>query len=316
MHRLLAFACLLCCSGCFLLRPQMRPAPPEPVQRTAERLERGRYLVEHVMACSWCHSQHDWTRYLGPKVPGTEYGGGVCLGPKDDVNGELCTQNISSHADGMGWWSDGEIIRAVREGVGRDGRALFPFMPYERYRVLSDEDAAAMVVYLRTLPARGGKPPPVHIRWPTSMLLNFVPRPLPGPQAEPPAADRLARGRYLAELAMCDHCHTAQPKGMRKPGRDFAGGFDLRGPWGRVVSPNITPDATGLGTTTREEFVGRFKSFLEADDAAVAMPAGATIMPWRSYAHMSEEDLGLIYDWLMAQKPVENVVAPFGPFDP
>ena len=53
---------------------------------------------------------------------------------------------------GIGRVSDDAIARAIREGVGADGRALFALMPYEEYRRIPDEDVAAIVVYLRSLP--------------------------------------------------------------------------------------------------------------------------------------------------------------------
>lgn len=309
---LLPFAALAVLSGCILAGPMMRPAAKAPFPRTPEKLERGRYLVENVMACAFCHSQHDWTKFLGPEVPGTEYAGGVCLGPANDVNGDVCTQNLTSHPDGLGNWTDDEIVRAVREGVSRDGRALFPFHPYQRYAVMSDDDAQAMVVYLRSLPPRPGASRRVRLHWPTSWLVNLVPRPAPVPQRGPRPEDRLERGRYLTELAACDHCHTKQPRGMRESGRDFAGGFVLTGPWGKVVTPNISPHPTGLARFSRDEFISRFKSFLEVDTDSPALPAGATVMPWVHMAGITEEDLGLIHDFLATQRPVENQVAPFG----
>ena len=92
-------------------------------------------------------------------------GAGVChTGPEvADFPGKLCVPNITSHATaGIGEWTDGEILRAIREGIGRDGRALFPMMPYTEYRKMSDEDAHAVVAYLRTLPAIDQKVEPLR----------------------------------------------------------------------------------------------------------------------------------------------------------
>ena len=61
---------------------------------------------------------------------------------------------------GAGSWTDDQLARAMREGVGHDGRALFPIMPYQHYRNMSDEDLASVVVYLRSLP-------PVHNQLPS-----------------------------------------------------------------------------------------------------------------------------------------------------
>ena len=53
---------------------------------------------------------------------------------------------------GRATWSDDQLARAIREGIGHDGRALFPMMPYTRFREMSDEDLASVIVYLRSLP--------------------------------------------------------------------------------------------------------------------------------------------------------------------
>ena len=54
---------------------------------------------------------------------------------------------------GLGNWTDDEIARAVREGVAKDGHALFPIMPYPNFRHMSDEDLASVIVYIRSIPA-------------------------------------------------------------------------------------------------------------------------------------------------------------------
>jgi len=73
---------------------------------------------------------------------------------------------------GSGNWSDDALARAIREGAGHDGRALFPMMPYENFRYLSDEDVASIVVFLRTLP-------PVRNPLPTTRLIFPVKYPDP-----------------------------------------------------------------------------------------------------------------------------------------
>jgi hypothetical protein len=301
---------LLLLSGCFIAGARMRPASTEVVERTPERVERGRYLVEHVCGCLYCHSQHDWSTYTGMVKPGTKGGGGVCLTYEHDVRGNVCTQNLTPHADGLASWTDGDIMRAMREGVSRDGRALLPWMPYKYYREMSDDDARAVVAYLRTLPPVAGRHDG-HLDFPINVLMNTAPEPLEGPVPGPPPEDR---GAYLVKMATCDFCHTRQPRGQRDVGRDFAGGFALIGPWGKVTTPNITPHATGLGRFTKDEFIARIKSWTDFDEAsAPKMPGGSTVMPWKYYSGMTEEDLGLIYDWLMKQKPIENTVSPFAP---
>ncbi len=72
---------------------------------------------------------------------------------------------------GAGSWTDDQLARAIREGVGHDGRALFPIMPYQRYRNMSDEDLASVVVYLRSLPAVHNRLPATEIIFPVKYLI-------------------------------------------------------------------------------------------------------------------------------------------------
>ena len=62
------------------------------------------------------------------------------------------TPNITpDKGTGIGNWTDEQIIAAVREGVRPDGKKLYPIMPYMNYNVMTDDDAKALVAFLRTL---------------------------------------------------------------------------------------------------------------------------------------------------------------------
>ena len=103
-------------------------------------------------------------------------------------------------------WTDGEIIRAMREGVDRKGNALFPIMPYSDLRTLSDEDAQSMVAYLRTLRPIRYQEPEKNLELPLPIVEKFVPRPLEGPVNAPDRTDSVAYGRYLTRSPLeVDH---------------------------------------------------------------------------------------------------------------
>ena len=293
--------------------PAQRPASSEIIARTHERVARGRYLVENVLDCYGCHTQRDWTRFGAP-VSGPTGAGGVCLTEKDGMPGTVCTSNITSDAGtGLGDWTDGEILRALREGVGRDGRALFPFMPFRDYRNLSDEDARAVVAFLRTLPAVRNPVPKPEIAFPVSFLIELEPRPLDGPVPAVDAADAIAYGRYLAGVAGCQGCHTPVD-GQHEPlsGQELAGGQDFVGPWGHVRSANLTPHATGIGGHTRDSFIALFRAFGDQKASAIPIQPGAnTVMPWFALSGMKDEDLAAIYDYLRTAAPIENRVERF-----
>ncbi|HET9795827.1 MAG TPA: cytochrome C [Thermoanaerobaculia bacterium] len=300
----------------FVLRPpKSRPPSPEKIAITPARVERGRYLVLHVTDCLGCHSDHEFDRFGMPVKAGTEGQGGFAFDEKLGVPGVVCAQNITPDPEfGLASWSDGEVLRAMREGVDRNGRALFPMMPYLGYRHLSDEDARAIVAYLRTLPPIHRPVPAKRIHFPLNLLLKSVPRPLDGPVAPVAAADSVAYGKYLTTIAGCLGCHTTEDARHRPiPGMEFAGGNEYRGPWGTNRSANLTPEAhTWMGHATKAEFIGRFKAFVPlAGNSPVAPRGQNTVMGWLAYSGMTPEDLGAIYDYLKTVKPVRHDVVTF-----
>lgn len=114
----------------------------------SEGLARGEYLAT-IMDCTGCHTtgalagQPDPARYLAGSDVGFELPGlGIFYPPNLTPDPET----------GLGAWSTEEIIAAFRTGVRPDGRELAPIMPWRSYGVLTDEDAAALAAYLKSLP--------------------------------------------------------------------------------------------------------------------------------------------------------------------
>lgn len=299
-----------------LRRPAMRPPSTEKVEATPERLARGKYLVHNVAHCVGCHSDLHFDRFAVPVRTGTEGQGGFAFDKNLGVPGLVQAQNITQDAEtGLGAWTDGEIVRAIREGVNREGEALFPMMPYAYYRGMSDEDVRSVVVYLRTIKPVRHQVAKRKLDFPVNFLVKFAPKPVDGPIATPDPKDGLAYGRYLTLMANCKECHTPHDdKGRPVPGMDFSGGWLMPGPWGRVVTANITPDPDNyMGQATREEFIARFKALehLEGENAPVAPKGKNTVMAWPLYAGMTREDLGAIYDYLKTVKPIKKKVVAF-----
>lgn len=296
-------------------KPESRPASAEKIERTPAQLARGKYLVEHVSDCLGCHSDHV-LKFGFPVKPGTEGQGGFTFDKKLGVPGVVAAQNITSDPDfGLGKWTDGEIIRAVREGVDRNGDALFPMMPYQHMRSMSDDDVNAVVVFLRTLKPIHKGVPVKHIDFPVNLFVKFAPRPVDGPVTSPDPHDSPSYGKYLATIGSCYECHTPHDdKGSRIAEKAFSGGWEMKGPWGRNFTANLTPAAgTYMSHATKQEFIGRFKAFASMDaNTAPDTPAGRnTIMPWLAFASMTDHDLGAIYDYLKTVKPIENKVVTF-----
>ena len=296
-------------------KPAMNPPSTEKVERTPERIARGKYLVHHASDCLGCHSEHVMT-YGVPVKPGTEGGGGFTFTKDFGVPGSVTAPNITPDPEtGLGKWTDGEIMRAIREGVDRDGRALFPMMPYEHLREMSDEDVKSVVAYLRTMPPVKNRIPEPQIDFPVNLIVKTVPKPLTGPVSAPDRKDTVAYGRYLTRIGGCYDCHTPHTdKGALVEASAFSGGWEMKGPWGRNYTANLTPaPGTFLGTATKQMFIARFRAFstMNAENAPPAAKGRNTIMPWLPFSQLTDEDLGAIYDYLKTVPPVEKKVNPF-----
>jgi mono/diheme cytochrome c family protein len=300
----------------FMMLPEQRPAPDVQVEMTSENIERGRYLAVNVLQCVDCHSERDWNLYGGPPVPPVGAGracmtretiaAGVNAG-QENFPGKLCIRNITPDIEtGLGAWNDGEIIRAVREGVDRHGQGLFPIMPYFIYRNVSDEDMEAVVAYLRSIEPVVSVRPERQIDFPMNMLVMTWPEPFDSPEAAPEPADSVAYGEYLATIARCKFCHTPKdPRSMEgKPGREFSGGmpFFLNGR--TMYTMNLTPHESGLGSWSKEQFIQLFKSRRER---VAVEPTMNTLMNWNAFGDMTEDDLGALYDYFMTLDPVPYV---------
>src|SRR5262245_8850252 len=128
--------------------PKVPAAPNVKFDTSPERIARGKYLNDHVVGCTTCHTKREWTKFSGPVREDVLGAGGESfnLGPA----GMLYSKNITPAA--IGSWTDGELLRAVTQGVSKDGTPLFPLMPYPHYGKMSEDDVHAILAYVRALP--------------------------------------------------------------------------------------------------------------------------------------------------------------------
>jgi hypothetical protein len=296
--------------------PKVSPPSSVKVEITPQRIARGEYLANNVAICTGCHSERDWTKYAGPLKPGTFGEGGEEFSKEmlADIPGVIYAKNITPAA--VGNWTDGELIRAITQGVEKDGSALFPLMPYLAFNNLTKEDLYSIVAYVRSLRPIKNAVPARHLDFPMNFIVKTIPPESYTPAPEPDTSNPIVYGKYLVNLAGCGDCHTQSIKGEPIKGMEFAGGMAFHLPWGIVSSANITPDPeTGIGNWTKEQFIDFFKAF--APDSAKNIPVKPgefnTVMPITQFAEMSRRDLGDIYSYLRTLKPVHNVVVKYTP---
>ena len=300
------------CGVGYLMFAYPKALPPADVKFEAspERLARGQYLAEHVVGCVACHTPRDWTKFSGPVRREMLGAGGdhFPLGPGND----LYAKNITPAA--IGSWTDGELLRAVTQGVSKDGTPLFPLMPYPHFGAMSEDDVHAVLAYVRTFKAIDFTPKERALGFPLNLIVRTIPAPNTY-QARPDPSDKLAYGRYITRSALCGDCHTPiDGQGTPLPGMDFAGGMEFVETGYRVRSANITPDAdTGIGSWTEQQFIDKFKAFENHTPATLSETEKRqnTPMPMTAYAGMTREDLSAIYGYLRTVKPVINRVEKF-----
>jgi mono/diheme cytochrome c family protein len=281
--------------------PRARPLTDRTFERTPERLARGRYLAENL-GCFECHGERDWTKHDAPLVEGTR-GAGYADFPMAGLPGRVTPPNITPDPEtGAGRWTDDMLARAIREGIGHDGRALYPFMPYSYMRIMSDEDLASIIVYLRSIPPIHKALPKTQLIFPVNYLNRSLPQPITEPVPQPDVSTPVKRGSYLVTLVGCTDCHTPQLKGQPIRSLEFAGGVILEGPWGRVASANITPDPSGI--SYYDEVL-----FLEMVHTGYVKARKINqVMPWEDYRNFADEDLKAIFAYLRTLKPAKHRV--------
>ncbi|HKM84880.1 MAG TPA: c-type cytochrome [Terriglobales bacterium] len=281
--------------------PKARPLTRRTFERTPQRLARGRYIATALSGCVYCHSPHDWSAPGTPIIPGSEGAGEVL--PYNDLPGRIVAPNLTPDLEtGAGNWTDDQLARSIREGIGHDGRALFPIMPYPHYREMSDEDLASVIVYLRSLPAVRRELPKTEIIFPVKYLIRSVPEPVTSPVGDADTSDPVKSGSHLVDLAGCIDCHTPQVKGENLPGLEFAGGTTFPGPWGNVASANLTPDATGIPYYDEALFLQVLHS------GYVRARPLSPIMPVMVYTNLTDGDLKAMFAYLRTLKPVKHRV--------
>jgi len=279
---------------------RVRPLTDRTFERTEARRERGRYLADGILQCALCHSDRDWGQPGAPPVQSRTMAGHVW---KDEGATRLVAPNLTSDVEtGVGGWSDDMLARAIREGISHDGRPLHPQMWYPSFSMLSDEDLASVVVYLRSLPAIRNPLPRTQLSEEQVQRIVGRPMPITAPVGGPVDDSPVERGRYLAAIGDCGGCHTLW-ESKRLPGA-FAGGNAISRDGKNLYSTNLTPHATGIDYDATA-----FVPLIRTGKQGLTHP----VMPWVAFRHLSDEDLEALHAFLQTRHPVAHAISNLAP---
>jgi mono/diheme cytochrome c family protein len=262
---------------------------------SAAVLARGEYLTK-AADCVACHT------VAGSDQP---FAGGVAF---KLPFGTIYSSNISADpASGIGAWSDEEFVRAVREGVRKDGQHLYPAFPYTSYTALSRQDVLAIKAYLMSLPAMTRPNQandlsfPFNQRW----AMGFWNAAFFKSQRFAADSSKSAQwnsGEYLATaLGHCAECHTPRNLGFGlEHGKELAGS-ELQG-WRAY---NITADAqNGIGSWSDTDIAAYLKSGHAPGRASASGPMGEAVE--HSLQYLTDEDVGALVTYLRSMPAREG----------
>ncbi len=251
--------------------PRAVAVPDLQVTGTDEQIARGRHLANAF--CASCHS-------VTNELPLT---GGVDLGQDLPMPlGTFVSANLTP-AGPLQAWSDGEIFRAIRNGIDADNQVLF-IMSGAQGRNLSDEDIQALIAYLRSQPAVANETQ-MPLDQPSFLALILLgagvipegPAPTTAVITAPAKAPTAEYGAYILSYQDCTLCH----------------GQDLRGGVEGQLAP-IGPSLMVVKGWTLDQFVTTLRTGVD--------PSGHVLdekkMPWRNVGRMDDEELEAVYNYL------------------
>jgi mono/diheme cytochrome c family protein len=256
------------------------PSETITVADDSATLARGQHIATAVAGCAECH--------------GEGLGGGVLIDAPP--MGRLVALNLTSGEGGVGASLTPElIVRAIRHGVGPDGRAL-RIMPADEFQYMSDDDMRAIVSYVRHLaPVNNPLAPSKLMLLPRALMVaNQMPllpaerMPDSGRKAmSVPMGPTKEYGGYLALISGCRGCH-----GPGLSGGKIAAGDPAWGP-----AANLTPSGN-LGKWSEADFIQTMRTGTRPDGFALKAP-----MPWKRLRYMSDDELRALWLYLQSVPP-------------
>jgi mono/diheme cytochrome c family protein len=200
-------------------KPQIDPIEtPKTTAFNSTLLTKGAQLAD-IGNCAVCHTTPRGKAYAGSRALVTPFG-------------TIYSSNITPDAEtGIGSWSEEAFRRALRDGIDRKGRHLYPAFPYDHFTHLTDDDIHALYAFIITRDSVHSEPPPNKLPFPFNVRallagwkLLFLERGLH--DGDTTQGAEWNRGAYLAEAAAhCGACHTPRNfLGAEIKSRAYAGG--------------------------------------------------------------------------------------------
>ena len=244
------------------------PVPELRVEGSDEQMQRGRAIADSF--CGGCHS------------PIETFTGGKDIGNHLPVYlGAFKSSNLTP-AGPLKQWSDGQIFRAIRNGIDAEGRRLM-IMSLTNAGNLSDDDIRALIAYIRWLPAAGAATPQpadeLKLLGLVMVGIGQFPSGKPvktGVVTAPLKAPTIQYGEYILSYHDCRECH----------GQQLTGG--VQGQW----AP-IGPGLSLVADWSREQFIATLRTGKD--------PSGHELsekMNWRTFGKMDDDELSAIYEYL------------------
>jgi len=270
------------------LKPAIAPtAGPDVSLYSATAIERGR-LVAAAGDCVVCHTAPD----------GKENAGGLGL---DTPFGTIYTTNITpDNETGIGQWSYRAFERAMREGVHRDGRQLYPAFPYTAFAKMTDADIQALYAYLMVQPPVRNEPPKTALPFPYNLRpmmagWNLLFHDASVYKPDPAQSLEWNRGAYLVEGAgHCAACHS--PRNMLGGEKTGIGNYLAGGQAEGWEAPPLDKLATGKVPWTSEALFQYLRTGYSASHGVAAGPMAPVI---HGLAELPESDVRAIATYLM-----------------
>jgi nicotinate dehydrogenase subunit B len=194
-------------------------ARPDPSAYSAATIARGGQLAA-LGNCAVCHTPDGGIANAGGRALETPFG-------------IIYSTNITPDVEtGIGGWSYPAFERAMREGVHRDGRQLYPAFPYTHFARTDDADLQALYAYLMTQPPVTRETPQNALRFPFNLRplvagWNALFHDTSPFKPDPARSEQWNRGFYLVEsLGHCGACHSPRNAlGAERRDAYLAGGF-------------------------------------------------------------------------------------------